>query len=140
LDYWQPKIGIGVAWPNPKNYRYQMESVPILDGPNGTCARYSSQSGKIANWWVHEIKEPKRGLYVFTAAVSFQRGENDYDAVLNHISRQRGWRRRRAGRAGTGHPDQPRRQCPHADGKLRGRSAYAHAHRLTAAKLGKLAV
>ena len=83
LDYWQPTIAIGVAWPNPKNYRYEMESVPIVDGPDGTCARYSDQPGKIANWWVHELKEPERGSYVFTAAVSFQRGEYGYYAVLN---------------------------------------------------------
>jgi hypothetical protein len=31
---------------------------------------------------VHELKEPKRGTYVFTAAVSFQKGENGYYAVL----------------------------------------------------------
>jgi hypothetical protein len=32
---------------------------------------------------VHELKEPKRGTYVFTAAVSFQKGEKGYYAVLN---------------------------------------------------------
>jgi hypothetical protein len=83
LDYTQPKIAIGVAWPNPKDYRYQMESVPIVDGPDGSCTRYSSQPGKLANWWVHEIKEPRRGSYVFTAVVSFERGEQGYYAVLN---------------------------------------------------------
>ena len=60
-----------------------MESVPIVDGPDGTCARYSSQPGKVAKWWVHEFREPKRGTYVFTATVSFRRGEEGYYAVLN---------------------------------------------------------
>jgi hypothetical protein len=83
LAYDRPKIGIGVAWPNAKNYRYQMESVPILDGPDGTCAPYSSQPGKVTNWWVHELKDPKRGVYVFTAALTFQQGEHGYYAVLN---------------------------------------------------------
>jgi hypothetical protein len=83
LNYFQPKIGIGVAWPNPKNYQYQMESVPIVDGSDGTCARYSRQPGTLANWWVYELKEPKLGSYVFTAAVSFQHGEQGYYAVLN---------------------------------------------------------
>jgi len=58
LDYWQPKIGIGVAWPNPKDYRYEMQSVPLIDGPDGTCAQYSNQPGKVTNWWVYELKEP----------------------------------------------------------------------------------
>lgn len=83
LDYGQPKISIGVAWPNPKNYSYEMESVPIVDGTDGTCARYSTQPGKVANWWIYELKERKPGSYVFTAAVSFQRGEQGYYAVLN---------------------------------------------------------
>jgi hypothetical protein len=83
LDYWQPKIGIGVAWPNPKDYRYEMQSVPLIDGPDGTCAQYSNQPGKVTNWWVYELKEPKRGSYVFTANVSFQKGEKGYYAVLN---------------------------------------------------------
>ena len=83
LDYAHPKIAIGVAWPSAKNYGYQMESVPIVDGADGTCAQYSSQPGKVAKWWVHEIKDPKRGSYVFSAAVSFQRDEQGYHAVLN---------------------------------------------------------
>lgn len=83
LDYAQPKIAIGVAWPSAKNYGYQMESVPMVDGPDGTCAQYSNQPGKVVKWWVHEIKQPKRGSYVFTAAVSFERGEQGYYAVLN---------------------------------------------------------
>jgi len=83
LDYWQPKIGIGVAWPNPKDYRYEMQSVPLIDGPDGTCAQYSNQPGKVTNWWVYQLKEPKRGSYVFTANVSFQKGEKGYYAVLN---------------------------------------------------------
>ena len=83
LNYRKPRFAIGVAWPNAKNYRYQMESVPILDGPDGSCARYSSQPGKVANWWVHEITGSKQGSYVFSAAVSFQRGEQGYYAVLN---------------------------------------------------------
>ena len=83
LDYDRPRIGIGVAWPNPKDYRYEMQSVPILDGPDGTCSQYSSQPGKVTNWWVYDLKDPKRGTYVFTASVSFQRGEKGYYAVLN---------------------------------------------------------
>jgi hypothetical protein len=83
LDYDEPKISIGVAWPSSKNYRYEMESVPIVDGSDGTCARYSSQPGKVAKWWVHELREPKRGSYAFTATVSFRRGEEGYYAVLN---------------------------------------------------------
>jgi hypothetical protein len=83
LSYENPKIGIGVAWPNAKDYRYEMQSVPMVDGPDGTCARYSHQPGKVVNWWVHELKDAKRGTYVFTARVSFQQGEKGYYAVLN---------------------------------------------------------
>jgi hypothetical protein len=83
LHYWEPKIGIGVAWPSAKNYSYEMQSVPIVDGPDGTCAQFSQQPGKVTNWWVYELKEPKRGSYVFTATVSFQQGEKGYYAVLN---------------------------------------------------------
>jgi hypothetical protein len=32
---------------------------------------------------VYELKQPKRGSYVFTAVVSFERGEKGYYAVLN---------------------------------------------------------
>ena len=60
-----------------------MQSVPLVDGPDGTCAQYSNKPGQVTNWWVHELKEPKRGTYVFTAAVSFQKGEKGYYAVLN---------------------------------------------------------
>jgi hypothetical protein len=88
LNYWQPKIGIGVAWPNSKDYRYEMQSVPIVDGPDGTCAEYSSQPGKVTNWWVYELKDPKRGSYVFTATVSFQKGEKGYYAVLSSCKLQ----------------------------------------------------
>jgi len=83
LDYERPKFAIGVAWPNPKQYRYEMQSIPIVDGSDETCVKYSSRSGQVTNWWVHELKEPKRGTYVFSAAVSFQKGENGYYAVLN---------------------------------------------------------
>jgi hypothetical protein len=83
LDYWQPTIGIGVAWPNPKDYRYEMQSVPLIDGPDGTCAQYSNQPGKLANWWVYQLRDPKRGSYIFTATVSFEKGEKGYYAVLN---------------------------------------------------------
>jgi hypothetical protein len=83
LHYWDPKIGIGVAWPSAKNYSYEMQSVPIVDGPDDTCAQFSQQPGKVTNWWVYELKEPKRGSYVFTATVSFQQGEKGYYAVLN---------------------------------------------------------
>jgi hypothetical protein len=83
LAYANPTIGIGVAWPNPKDYRYEMQSVPIMAGTDGTCEAFSSAPGKTANWWVYELKEPKRGSYVFTAAVSFARGEKGYYAILN---------------------------------------------------------
>jgi len=83
LDYERPKFAIGVAWPNPKQYRYEMQSIPIVDGSDGTCVKYSSRPGQVTNWWVHELKEPKRGTYVFSAAVSFQKGEKGYYAVLN---------------------------------------------------------
>jgi hypothetical protein len=32
---------------------------------------------------VYELKEPKRGSYVFTATVSFQKDDKGYYAVLN---------------------------------------------------------
>ena len=83
LDYERPSFAIGVAWPNAKNYRYEMQSVPLVDGPDGTCAEFSSRPGQVTNWWVYELKEPKRGSYVFTAAISFQKGDNGYYAVLN---------------------------------------------------------
>jgi hypothetical protein len=60
-----------------------MQSVPIVDGPDGSCTRYSHQPGKVVNWWVHELKDPRRGTYVFTARVSFRRGDKGYYAVLN---------------------------------------------------------
>jgi hypothetical protein len=83
LAYEGPKIGIGVAWPSAKDYSYQMQSVPILDGPDGTCKEFSHQPGKVANWWVYELKDPKRGSYVFTAELGFQQGDKGYYAVLN---------------------------------------------------------
>jgi hypothetical protein len=83
LSYERPTIGIGVAWPNAKDYAYEMQSVPLVAGSDGTCAEYAGHSGKAANWWVYELKQPKRGSYVFTAVVSFQRGEKGYFAVLN---------------------------------------------------------
>jgi len=83
LAYERPKIGIGVAWPNPKDYRYEMQSVPILDGPDGTCKEFSHQPGKVTNWWIYELKDPKRGSYVFTADLSFQQGDKGFYAVLN---------------------------------------------------------
>jgi hypothetical protein len=84
LSYENPKIGIGVAWPSPKDYRYEMQSIPLLDGPDGTCAQFSERPGKKANWWVHELKDAKRGTYVFTANVSFRQGDKGYYAVLNN--------------------------------------------------------
>jgi hypothetical protein len=60
-----------------------VQTVPIMAGSDGTCAEYSNHPGKVANWWVYELKQPKRGSYVFTAAVSFERGEKGYYAVLN---------------------------------------------------------
>jgi len=84
LAYNQPKMGIGVAWPNPHNYRYAMESVPIIDGADGSCAKFSNSPGKVANWWVYELTQPQRGSYVFTASVSFRLGEKGYVAVLNN--------------------------------------------------------
>jgi hypothetical protein len=83
LDYERPSFAIGVAWPNAKDYRYEMQSVPIVDGSDGTCAEFSSRPGQVTNWWVYELKEPKRGSYVFTAAVSFQKDDKGYYAVLN---------------------------------------------------------
>jgi hypothetical protein len=83
LSYERPKIGIGVAWPNPKDYRYELQAVPIMAGSDGTCAEYSNHTGKAANWWVYELQQPVRGSYVFTATVSFQRGEKGYVAVLD---------------------------------------------------------
>ena len=84
LSYDRPKIGIGVAWPNPKNYRYAMESVPIIEGSDGTCTRFSHQPGKLSDWWVHELADPKLGSYVFTATVSFRPGDKGYVAVLDN--------------------------------------------------------
>jgi hypothetical protein len=83
LDYERPSFAIGVAWPNAKNYRYEMQSVPIIDGPDGTCTEFSNRPGQVTNWWVYELKEPKRGSYVFTATVSFQKDDKGYYAVLN---------------------------------------------------------
>ena len=45
LDYERPKFAIGVAWPNPEQYRYEMQSIPIVDGSDGTCVKYSSRPG-----------------------------------------------------------------------------------------------
>jgi hypothetical protein len=65
------------------SYRYHIESVPLLDGSDGSCAPYANQPGKVAMWWVYEVKDPKPATYVFTAAVSFQAGEQGYYAVLD---------------------------------------------------------
>ena len=86
LSYERPMIGIGVAWPNAKDYRYEMQAVPLLAGSDGTCAEYAGHSSKPAKWWVYELKAPKRGSYVFTAVVSFRRGENGYYAVLDRCT------------------------------------------------------
>jgi hypothetical protein len=86
LNYENPKIGIGVAWPNAKEYRYRVESIPIVDGEDGTCAQYSNAPGKVTNWWIYELKEPKRGSYVFAAALTFRQGEKGYYAVLNNCT------------------------------------------------------
>ena len=83
LSYDKPRFAIGVAWPSPKDYRYEMQSMPMVDGPDGTCAEFSGQPGKLSNWWVYELKQPKRGSYVFTAAVTFREGESGYYAVLS---------------------------------------------------------
>src|SRR5262249_31403401 len=83
LDYDRPIFAIGVAWPTAKDYRYEMQSLPLTEGAGGPWAACSSRPGQVANWWVYELKEPKRGSYVFTAAVSFQKGEKGYYAVLN---------------------------------------------------------
>ena len=53
---------------------------PLVTGQHP--APSPNQPGKV-NWWVYELKEPKRGSYVFTANVSFQKGEKGYYAVLN---------------------------------------------------------
>jgi hypothetical protein len=84
LTYDTPRIGIGVAWPNGKDYRYEVQSIPLVDGSDGTCARYANAAGKVADWWTYELKEPRRGSYVFTAAVSFRQGEKGFYAVLDN--------------------------------------------------------
>jgi hypothetical protein len=83
LTYEKPKIGIGVAWPNGKNYRYEVESIPFMEGSDGSCARYSNTPGKVASWWVYELKDPQLGSYLFTASLSFRQGEQGYYAVLD---------------------------------------------------------
>jgi hypothetical protein len=83
LAYEKPRIGIGIAWPNGKDYRYEVESIPMIDGNDGSCARYSNMPGKVASWWVYELKEPQLGSYVFTASLSFRQGEKGYYAVLD---------------------------------------------------------
>jgi hypothetical protein len=82
LTYSRPKVGIGVAWPNPRNY--SMESIPIIDGADGSCAKFSNSPGKAAKWWIYELTDPQRGSYVFTATVSFHLGEKGYVAVLDN--------------------------------------------------------
>lgn len=84
LTYNRPKVGIGVAWPNPRSYRYAMESVPIIEGADGSCAKFSNSPGKVANWWIYELTNPKFGSYVFTATVSFRLDEKGYVAVLDN--------------------------------------------------------
>ena len=84
LAYENPKIGIGVAWPNAKDYRYEVESIPIIDGSDGTCARYADTAGKMANWWTYGLTDPKKGTYTFTASVSFRQGDKGYYAVLDN--------------------------------------------------------
>ena len=82
LSYDRPTISIGVAWPNAKDYRYAMQSVPIVDGADGSCARFAKEPGKPAQWWIHELKDAIKGTYVFTASVSFRRGDKGFLAVL----------------------------------------------------------
>jgi len=88
LSYDRPQIGIGVAWPNPKDYRYEVQSVPLAGGPDGSCAQFSNRADTASNWWVFDLKDPKRGSYVFTAVVSFERGEKGYYAVLANCTLQ----------------------------------------------------
>ncbi|MCC6778583.1 MAG: hypothetical protein IT537_18470 [Hyphomicrobiales bacterium] len=84
LSYERPTIGIGVAWPSAKDYRYELQSVPIVDGPDGSCAPFAKEPGKAASWWVHELKDPIRGVYTFSAQVSFRQGERGYYAVMSN--------------------------------------------------------
>jgi hypothetical protein len=84
LAYENPKIGIGVAWPNGKNYRYEVESVSIVDGSDGTCSRYANTAGKVSNWWVYQIMDPRRGTYRFSADLSFRQGDKGFYAVLQN--------------------------------------------------------
>jgi len=54
-----------------------LEAKPVErgHGPSGAA-------GKVADWWIYDLREPKRGTYVFRAAVSFRQGEKGYYAVL----------------------------------------------------------
>ena len=38
----------------------------------------------MTDWWIYELKEPRRGSYVFTAALSFRQGDKGYYAVLSN--------------------------------------------------------
>ncbi len=58
-------------------------SIPLVDGNDGSCSRYSSTPGKVAPWWVYALKEPQLGSYVFTASLSFRQGDKGYYAVLD---------------------------------------------------------
>jgi hypothetical protein len=50
----------------------------------GTCSRYANTAGKVSNWWVYQIMDPRRGTYRFSADLSFRQGDKGFYAVLQN--------------------------------------------------------
>ena len=49
----------------------------------GRALQYSTTPGKVAPWWVYELKQPRLGSYIFTASLSFRQGEKAFSVLDN---------------------------------------------------------
>jgi len=75
LDYERPSFAIGVGLAKCEGLSLRDAKRSDRRRAGWDLRRIFEPSGSSQNWWVYELKEPKRGSYVFTADVSFQKGE-----------------------------------------------------------------